>query len=149
MLFVAGCITGIVLMLAVMTWFFRNAMIQTVPSVHDFDETVRRVEAAIKAAGWGIPGQLDINAMTAKKGVEIRPRVRIIELCKPEYAKKVLEDQPQFSAMMPCRIGIYERDGKVMVAKLNTGMMSRFLGGVVRTTMARVGKEEHQILAGL
>ena len=136
-------------MLVVMTWFFRNAMIQTVPSRYGFEETVSRTEEAIKKAGWGIPGQINVNAMTARKGVEIAPRVHIIELCKPEYAKAVLEDQSHFSAMMPCRIGIYEKGGRVYIAKLNTGMMSRFLGGVVKKMMGRVGREEKEILAAI
>ncbi len=149
MIFSAGILTGVVFMLLVMTWFFRNGMIQTVPSRHSFEETIRKTEEAIKNAGWGIPGQIDFNAMTAKKGVEIGPRVHIIELCKPEYAKTVLEEQSHFAAMMPCRIGIYEREGQVYIAKLNTGMMSRFLGGVVKKVMGRVGKEEHEILGAI
>jgi len=149
MIFAAGMFTGIVFMLLTVTWFFRNAMIQTVPSRHSFEETISRAEAAIKNAGWGIPGQLNVNQMTAKKGVEVSTKVHIIELCKPEYAKAVLEDQGHFAAMIPCRIGIYERDGEVTIAKLNTGVMSKFLGGVVKKIMGRVGREEHRILSAI
>jgi len=149
MIFFAGFFIGIVFMLLVMVLFFRHAMIQTSPSRYGFQETVSKTEEAIRKAGWGIPGQIDVNAMTARKGVEITPRVHIIELCKPEYAKAVLEDQSQFAAMMPCRIGIYERDGRVFIAKLNTGMMSRFLGGVAKKMMGRVGREEKEILASI
>ncbi len=149
MLFGAGLITGIVVMLLAMTWFFRNGMIQTVASRHDFEETIRKTEESIKKAGWGIPSQINVNAMTAKKGVEVGPKVHIIELCKPEYAKAVLEDRSHFAAMMPCRIGIYENDGQVFIAKLNTGAMSRFLGGVAKKMMGRVGREEKEILAAI
>ena len=149
MIFFGGVFVGIVFMLLVMVLFFRHGMIQTIPSRYGFEETVSKTEEAIKKAGWGIPGQIDVNAMTAKKGVEITPRVHIIELCKPAYAKAVLEDQSHFAAMMPCRIGIYEKDGRVYLAKLNTGMMSRFLGGVVKKMMGRVGREEKEILAAI
>jgi len=149
MIFSAGIFIGVVFMLLVMTWFFRNGMIQSVASPFGFDETVSKTEAAIKQAGWGIPGQINVNAMTAKKGIEIAPRVHIIELCKPEYAKAVLEDQSHFAAMMPCRIGIYEKDGRTYIAKLNTGMMSKFLGGVAKKMMGRVGAEEKEIVASV
>jgi len=146
MMFATGFLAGVLVMVALMVWFFRTQMVQTFTSTHPFEETVQRTESAIKEAGWGIPGQLDINAMTAKKGVQINNRVHVIELCKPSYAKQVLDDQPQFSAMMPCRFGIYEVGGKVQISKLNTGMMSKFLGGTVAEMMQAVSKEEHIII---
>ncbi len=145
----AGFLGGATFMVLVMIWFFRNQMVQTFDSEYDFEETVKRAEAAIKDSKWGIPGQHDVNAMTAKKGVHVKNRVHIIELCKPEYAKQVLEDQPHFAAMMPCRFGIFEENGKVKISKLNTGMMSKFLSGSVKTMMGKVGKEEHAIVQSM
>jgi len=146
MAFFAGLLLGVLLMIAGMIWFFRTQMIQTFPSPYGFEETIERLEEAIKRAGWGVPTQLDFNALMAKKGVTLDKRVHVTELCKPEYAKSVLEDRAFFAAMMPCRIGVYEQNGKVWLAKMNTGMMSKFLGGVVQRVMGKVGAEEHAIL---
>ncbi len=141
-----GFFGGVAFMVLVMVWFFRNQMVQTFESKYDFEETIKRAEAAIKKSQWGIPGQHDVNAMTAKNGFNLNSRVHIIELCKPEYAKYVLDEQPHFAAMMPCSLGIYEEDGKVKISKLNTGMMGKFLGGTVKTIMGKIGREEHAIV---
>ncbi len=52
--------------------------------------------------------------------------------------------------MMPCRIGIFEqKGGRTFVAKMNTGLMSLFFGGVVGRTMKQVAREEEAILKNL
>ena len=148
MLFV-GFVAGIALTVVAMIYVFRRQMMVATQVPYDFPTSISKVENAIKNAGWGIPGQIDVNQMTAKKGVNLGVKVHIIELCKPQYAKGVLESSPVFSAMMPCRIGVFERDGKTFVAKMNTGLMSMFFGGVAGKTMKKVAAEEEEILKAL
>ena len=144
-----GFISGVVLTVMAVVYVFRNYMMVAKELPYDFQTSISKVENSIKNAGWGIPTQLDVNQMTAKKGVNLALKVHIIELCKPQYAKNVLEDSPVFSAMMPCRIGLFEREGKTYVAKMNTGMMSMLWGGIVGKTMKKVAEEEAAILKTL
>lgn len=42
----------------------------------------------------------------------------IFEVCQPQQAKKVLEQNMSVSTALPCRISIYEEDGKTTLATL-------------------------------
>ena len=48
----------------------------------------------------------------AKKGVEFAHECLIFEVCQPQQAKKVLDENMSVSTALPCRISIYEEDGK-------------------------------------
>jgi hypothetical protein len=50
---------------------------------------------------------------------------------------------------MPCSIGVYEGDdGRVYVAKMNTGLMGKMFGGNVAQVMGgAVAEDEAKILA--
>ncbi|MFA5913703.1 MAG: DUF302 domain-containing protein [Burkholderiales bacterium] len=149
MMIFVGFISGVVLTLIAVVYLFRHYMMVAKEVPYEFHASIAKLENSIKNAGWGIPGQIDVNQMTAKKGVNLALKVHIIELCKPQYAKGVLENSPVFSSMMPCRIGIFERDGKTFVAKMNTGLMSMFFGGVAGKMMKQVAAEEDVILKSL
>jgi len=53
-----------------------------------------------------------------KKGVEFARECLIFEVCQPQQAKKVLDQNMSVSTALPCRISIYEDGGKTMLATL-------------------------------
>lgn len=64
-----------------------------------------------------------------KKGVEFGPECKIIEVCSPVQAKKVLEANMSLSTMLPCRISVYQEKGETIVATLKpTSLISSFKG---------------------
>ena len=54
----------------------------------------------------------------AKKGVEFTHECRVFEVCQPQQAKEVLEQDMSISTMLPCRISVYEEEGKTILATL-------------------------------
>jgi len=51
----------------------------------------------------------------------------IFEVCQPQQAKKVLEENMSVSTALPCRISIYEEGGKTMLATLKpTTLLAMF-----------------------
>ena len=44
----------------------------------------------------------------AKKRVEFGRECLIFEVCQPQQAKKVLEENMSISTVLPCRISLYE-----------------------------------------
>jgi uncharacterized protein (DUF302 family) len=86
-----------------------------------------------------------------KFGYDIR-RAKVISICQPDHAYKILSDDPSriVTAIMPCRIGIFEvEDGSVYVTKLNTGLVSKMFGGRIESVMGEVSVEEKAILRGI
>lgn len=118
-------------------------------SRYGLDETCERLRAAIEAQGWRCPAIRNMTQSIAKEGVTLRREVRIVELCQADYARQVLETNPEVSTLMPCALGVYEgADGKVYVSGMNTGLMGKVFGGRIAEVMGNlVSADEARILA--
>jgi uncharacterized protein (DUF302 family) len=84
-----------------------------------------------------------------KKGVEFARECLICEVCQPQQAKKVLDQNMSVSTALPCQISIYEEGGKTILGALKpTTLLAMFntpqLEGVaqeVEDTMVKIMKE--------
>ena len=148
----AGIVVGVLLTGAAVWMAMPRMMLVVHESRHaDVETTCQELKKAAEAAGWMVPAIRDMNASMAKQGVQHDPPVRIVELCKAEYAHEVLTDNPEVSTLMPCAYGVYEgADGKVYVTSMNMGLMGRMFGGTVSQVMSgKVAPEEQRILAAV
>ena len=148
---VLAALGGFAAALVLMVVLMPKMMIVTEPSRFDFDQTVAAVEKAIAENGWVSSGTMNMNQAMAKHGVEFSPQVRLIKLCKAEYAKRVLTTDRYISCMMPCTISIWEDDdGKVFISKINMGLMANIFGGNIKEVMGKdVARDEKEILKGI
>ena len=148
-----GGVIGFVLCGLIMFAAMPSMMIVTKECKLGFDETIAALQKQIPDHDWVIvSGQpMDMNKSMAKHGVTFAPRVKLIKLCKPEYAKSVLETDRHISCMMPCTLAVWEADdGKVYLSKMNLSLMAKMFGGNVAKIMGgNVVKEEEKILSGL
>lgn len=116
-----------------------------------YSETIAAIHESSKAEGWIIPKQYKLDVSLSKAGYEILP-VSVIELCKPDYAYKILsEDEYRLvSSMMPCRVAVYQKaDGSTVISRMNTGLLSRVLDKTARDVMAQVTQETDKILSAV
>ncbi len=142
-----GALGGFAAALLLAVVLMKPLMLVTHPSPYNVEETCQRLKAAIEANGWRCPAIRDMNAAIAKEGLALAQPVRIVELCKADYACDVLGTDPEVSTLMPCAFGVYERDGQVFVTGLNTKLMGRLMGGnVARVMGGGVGTDEKKIL---
>ena len=86
------------------------------------DKTVSEVAAALQAAvqanHFGVMQVHNLKETMAKKGVDFARECLIFEVCQPQQAKRVLDQNMSVSTALPCRISIYEEDGKTILATL-------------------------------
>ncbi len=145
--FVCGVVISMLLMVAVMP----SMMLITAESKADFDSTVEAIQQRIEENGWVVSSVLDMNKSLSRHSVEFVPRVKLIKLCHPQYAKSVLESDRYISAMMPCTFSVWEDDeGKVFVTKMNMKLMAKMFGGNIAKVMGGdVARDEEAILEGL
>ena len=94
--------------------------------------TVEKLIAAANQKGWQNPAIHNLQHSLAKSGKKVLP-VEVIEICKPEYSGRMLDqdDGRIVSILMPYRISVYEEsDGKTYVALLNMSVMTAGLSSV-------------------
>lgn len=114
------------------TMFFENI------SRYGFDETVNRLSEIVAENGWKVIQILDLQETMRKNGKEVLP-VKVMELCKPDYAYRLLSDDALrlYANMMPCRISIHQKaDGQTYVSRMNSAMLAVQMGGVVQEVMS-------------
>ena len=76
------------------------------------------LQTAVQANRFGVLHVHNLQETMRKKGVEFARECLILEVCQPQQAKKVLEENMSVSTALPCRISVYEEDGKTVMATL-------------------------------
>src|ERR1035437_185703 len=116
-------------------------------------KTVGAAAVSLPAAGeanhFGVMQVHNLKETMVKKGVEFAHECLIFEVCQPQQAKKVLDQNMSVSTALPCRISIYEEGGKTILATLKpTILLAMFnapqLEGVaqeVEHTIVKIMKE--------
>ena len=81
-------------------------------------ETAAALQTAVQANHFGVMQVHNLKETMMKKGVEFIPECLIFEVCQPEQAKKILDQNMSVSTALPCRISIYEEGDKTILATL-------------------------------
>ena len=144
----AGIITGILISLGLVLLMAPKLMFSVSESKHDFATTKALIEQATPENNWSMPHQYDLQATMKKHGFDVNP-VTVFSICKPDIAVKILgaDDNRHISAMMPCRVAIYEKaDGKTYIARMNASLLAKLLGSEINTVMGDAGTGSEKIL---
>ncbi len=112
-------------------------------------EAATALQAAVQTNRFGVMQVHNLKETMTKKGVEFPRECLIVEVCQPQQAKKVLDENMGISTALPCRISIYEEGGKTILATLKpTALLAMFnvpqLAGVAREvedTIVKIMKE--------
>lgn len=98
-------------------------------SPYNVEKTAELIVAESERQNWKVPAVHDLQQTLAKSGKVVMP-VKVIELCKPDLAGKILElnHERSISVFMPCRISVYEKeDGITYLSVMNAEAMTGFL----------------------
>ena len=113
-----------------------------------FEETVEYISDKAVEKGWMVPIVHDLKKSVGKAGYEVRP-VKVIEICNPHFASKILEEDKSrvITPMMPLRISVYEiENGDVVIARFNPDMVSKMFGDVAGETLLQACATSEEIV---
>ncbi len=93
-----------------------------------FDHAVERVREELKAEGFGVLCEIDVQATLKEKlGVDGEPYT-ILGACNPPLAHQALEAEPELGALLPCNVIIYQRDGDTHISAIDAERMLSIVG---------------------
>jgi uncharacterized protein (DUF302 family) len=85
-----------------------------------YDEVLQKIPDLLKAEGFGILTQIDVQeTLKQKLGVEFR-RYKILGACNPPLAHRAFQAELEIGVMLPCNVIVYEGDdGKAVVTAID------------------------------
>jgi uncharacterized protein (DUF302 family) len=93
-----------------------------------FGDTVARVRDELKAEGFGVLCEIDVQATLREKlGVEEEPYT-ILGACNPPLAHRALSAEPELGTLLPCNVVVYVRDGVTHVSAIDAERMLSIVG---------------------
>jgi len=87
-------------------------------------EVIPRVKEALKAQGFGVLTEIDVQATLREKiGAETEPYV-ILGACNPRLAHRALELEPDVGLLLPCNVVVRTHEGRTVVSALDPGVIA-------------------------
>jgi uncharacterized protein (DUF302 family) len=111
-----------------------------------FETAVERVRVELKAEGFGILSEIDVQATLREKlGVDEEPYL-ILGACNPPLAHQALTAEPELGTLLPCNVVVYQRDGQTRISAVDAERMLSIVGN---DSLASVAAEIRAKLAAV
>lgn len=107
----------------------------TLSTDKSMEEAVNSLEASLKEEQFGVLWTFDIKDKLQEKGLEFDKEFKVLEVCNPKEAQKVLNENTMAGYFLPCKMVVYEDGGQTkigmpkptsLIAMLNDEKMKDF-----------------------
>jgi uncharacterized protein (DUF302 family) len=111
-----------------------------------FADALTRVRDELKAEGFGVLCEIDVQATLREKlGVDEEPYT-ILGACNPPLAHRALQEEPELGTLLPCNVVVFRRGGRTHISAIDAERMLSIVGndglapvaGAVREKLAAV-----------
>ena len=90
-------------------------MYYIVETSKSFEQAVQDLESAVKRNGFGVLHIHDLGTTLRSKGIAFETECKILEVCNPQQAAKVLSTDMRLNMALPCRISVFTEKGKTKI----------------------------------
>ncbi len=108
----------------------------------DFEKAVARVYETLKAEGFGVLAEIDMQEKFKEKlGVDFR-RYVILGACNPPLAHEAVGSDLEVGLLLPCNVIVYENDGGAVVSAIDAERLLSVTGNEEMAPMAALVNEK-------
>lgn len=90
-------------------------MYYIVETSKSFEQAAADLEAAVKLHGFGVLHIHDLGRTLRSKGIAFAEECRVLEVCNPMQAAKVLATDMRLNMALPCRISVFTEKGRTQI----------------------------------
>ncbi|MDQ6598257.1 DUF302 domain-containing protein [Bacillus salipaludis] len=84
----------------------------TVATDKNVEEAIQSLEENLKQENFGVLWKLDIKEKLQDKGLDFDKEFKVLEVCNPQEAQRVLNENEMAGYFLPCKIVVFEDHGK-------------------------------------
>jgi uncharacterized protein (DUF302 family) len=120
-------------------------------STRPFDSVLAEVIERLRAEGFGVLTDIDVQAtLKAKIGADV-PKYRILGACNPQIAHSALQLENKLGVLLPCNVIVREADdGRVEVASIDpVASMERTGNASLASPAEEVKRRLARVVAGV
>ncbi|OIK15868.1 hypothetical protein BIV60_07820 [Bacillus sp. MUM 116] len=101
----------------------------------NIEEAIQSLEESLKEEKFGVLWEFDIKEKLQEKGLEFDKEFKVLEVCNPHEAQRVLNENELAGYFLPCKIVVYVDHEKTkigmlkptaLISLLNDEKMSQF-----------------------
>lgn len=102
----------------------------TVETELSVDEALQALEGSFNKRELGVLWQLNIPMKLLEKGINLDQQFRVLEVCNPDVAKKVLNHNQLGGYFLPCRVVVYKSkdSGKTVIGLVRPTELMKLTG---------------------
>ncbi|MGG1559036.1 DUF302 domain-containing protein [Geobacillus thermoleovorans] len=79
------------------------------------NETIERLEENLKQEGFGVLWQFSVTEKLQEKGLDFSTPMVIFEVCNPQEAARVLNENLLVGYFLPCKLVVYQENGTTKI----------------------------------
>ncbi len=87
----------------------------TVETSKTIDEAINELEQHLKEEQFGVLWKFDLQEKLKEKGLDFNEKYKILEVCNPVEAHRVLLANRLNGYFLPCKIAVYEHEGRTAI----------------------------------
>jgi uncharacterized protein (DUF302 family) len=111
-----------------------------------FAEVKTRVVDALKAQGFGVLTEIDVQkTLKEKLGAEMEPYI-ILGACNPQLARQALDADRAIGLLLPCNVVLRQENGSARVSILDPRTMFEVADAQTRDRLADLPEEARRRL---
>lgn len=109
----------------------------TVEMKGSVEENALKLEQSLSTEGFGVLWTFNVADKLREKGYPLQKEYKILEVCHPQEAKEVLEQNELAVYFLPCKMVVYEGNGHTKIGMIRPSAFINMLHDEALTDKAK------------